>query len=424
MELPPKVDPTFLLRIKRSNPDLFYKIATELENDDLIQLCSLDLEFRKICHDERFWERLWRMKFKTSPPTSLLKKKYLKRNRIEELAEILSDFQREIARLFPGYQVAGKTKDEIIELLQQVEVGENKTLREELTEIAIRLDISELLIFTVQHGSQLRQGSVIILKELKRAEMVEKVLAKLSPKTIDKMTAGLSLMSILRLPRLNDPCNFEMMKEKVHEKIESLLEKLLMPQGVAFLLNNFQDEMEILVVEIYRRKCLELIDYIIIEIENSKIQVLQRVLRELVKKLVDEDNIPYIFHLSQLAGIEHVLTTLPKKSQKEFMEYALKQEDFDIWRELRLLVVENDLVTISIIEPYLEPGNFEQNLELVQAWLDDRNYPDRVLLKWLVKFVGPEMIKEIIPELLVTDDLEKQKIQILQKFILELKSYK
>lgn len=424
MELPPKVDPVFLLRIKGKNPDLFYSIIAELDNDDLTQLCSYSKAFGKFCEDPEFWNSLWRIKFKGTPPDNS-KRKYLDHNMVYGLADFLYRNRGKIPRL-EGW--GSKSKEEILRILLNLRKFRGTPLG--LNDLAIDLDNPDLLVYAILNGDLiLYSKDAEKLTDLNRADMVDRLLTKLSPETIHRIIEKLSLTDIVELPRSEDQCSLNLVQERVQEEIEKTKAKLqeigdqlyqyvnedAMIQDQIDVAIDFQEKVEDALRAAYTKKCDAIIDYLIKVMKKAEFINRGTTAQKLGGLVAKFGDLERFIDLVEGYNVGNILFRIPIKDRTKFMEYLLQDNNYNFPRDLANELVSHS-TTFSAFFPYLEKDNYDQVKEFISVYLDRMRALNPNTVQFLIMSFDPETLEKVLIDLSEEVDQESYEGKRLKSF--------
>lgn len=392
---PPKVDPDFLLQIKTRSPDLFYKIIAELNNDNLTQLCSLSSEFQKICHDNEFWERLWRMKFKGVPPLDI-KGEYLDRNFFSPVVDFLYQYRQKPDRPYPKFSLRmGETKDQILTFLRTIpkSVSGESTLGK-LKTIAIRYNNPDLYLYVVLNGLPMNSGEVNDLRHRGKSELLEGLLANYSSQTILKLLRNLSLSEIIRLPRSpENRCNLYPLNIVFQERVKAYQSGSI---------SQFLRDLEKTIEKAYFEECPEIIDYLIGEIRKVKFINFGMFVQNIIPFVIHYYDLERFKELSSEVPLKNVLIYIDKLSDKEeknkLIEYLLTQENYDFQADLIESIKSGNYYVFEYFFPYLRDRNSHLLTEFIHTYLTNQRHIDDDFEYYLVDNIDPDILQRIFED--------------------------
>lgn len=220
----PVTDSNTLLRIKGLNPDLFYKIISELDNSDLLQLPTWSKKFKFLSDEDLYWEKLWRMKFGLSLPAEV-KEEYLNRNALIPVVDFIYQHQ---AQLPVAFQREGK--EQIFKLLLKFQNPDpphvdNITLAP-LKKLAIKFDGFDLLLFTLFQGEILTDGDVFEMLQLKRKKMFQKLLKELSHLRLQEALRYLTLETLIMFLHFGKLKDLSLIKDRFSLMVVGIKQEL------------------------------------------------------------------------------------------------------------------------------------------------------------------------------------------------------
>lgn len=391
----PKVNPNFLLQIKSTNPDLFYKIVAELHNDDLTQICSLDIKFRGICRDPEFWERLWRMKFNTEPPEEV-KKEYLNRNFLWGIASFMLVHRENDDALWKG------THEQIIEILQNVlllgEKDKVRLLNDYKTE-SIILGNSDLFLFAMLNGSQLDEQDVRQIAGRDEEWMVEKLISNLSSMTIYRIFDELTLSQIIRLLITHKDCHLEMIQEIFEAEIESV--SILTAEVENFEhsenVEKFTEEIERSIEEAYRGDCQEVIDYLMTR--TSRIDfVNQRALKtSLAMITLFKGDFERFVNYGQGISVNRAIARIPK-NQDKFIQYLIENGNYDLAEDLEYELSLGHHSTFMTYFPALQNATSDKLINIIHGYTGSSK-KNREIEEFLINNIDPNIMRKALKTL-------------------------